>query len=384
MKQFVAIGIQDYTVLVKIRDDAGAPATGLTEASIDIAYARVETDNDVTTTDVTPAALSALTDAHTDWGFEEVSATDHPGLYRLDIADAVFASGAWSAVVTITGTGLDPCDMEFVLVTGTLDKIYSDTTIIYSDTTVATSKTTQIYSDTTAIHSDTTHIHSDTTAIHTQTTACASKAIQIYSDTTIIYSDTTIIYSDTTIATSKAVQIYSDTAAIHTQTTTASSKAVQIYSDTTHIDSDTTLIGSDVARCESKAVQIYSDTTHVHSDTTAIHTQTTTIASDAAHIESDVARCESKAVQIYSDTTVIASDAALLETGRAEPAQGAPPATASFLVKNDYLYKAWRNKKTQTSTTFSLFNDDASTVDHKSTLSDDGTTLTVGEMATGP
>jgi hypothetical protein len=116
MKQEVVIGQTDYTVLVKIRDDAGAPATGLTEASIDIAYARVETDNDVTTSDVTPAALSALTDAHTDWGFEEVSATDHPGLYRLDIADAVFASGAWSAVVTITGTGLDPCDLEFVLV----------------------------------------------------------------------------------------------------------------------------------------------------------------------------------------------------------------------------------------------------------------------------
>jgi hypothetical protein len=114
MKQQVLIGQTDYTVLVKIRDDAGAPATGLTEASIDIAYARVETDNDVTTSDVTPAALTALTDAHTDWGFEEVSATDHPGLYRLDIADAVFASGAWSAVVSITGTGLDPADLEFV------------------------------------------------------------------------------------------------------------------------------------------------------------------------------------------------------------------------------------------------------------------------------
>jgi hypothetical protein len=116
MKQEVLIGQTDYTVLVKMRDTAGAAKTALTEASIDIAYARVETDNDVTTTDVTPAALSALTDAHTDWGFEEVSATDHPGLYRLDIADAVFASGAWSAVVTVTGTGLDPADMEFVLV----------------------------------------------------------------------------------------------------------------------------------------------------------------------------------------------------------------------------------------------------------------------------
>lgn len=116
MKQEVLSGQTDYTVLVLIRDTAGAPKTGLTEASIDIAYARVETDNDVTTADVTPAALTALTDAHTDWGFEEVSATDHPGLYRLDLADAVFATGAWSAVVTIVGTGLDPTSIEFVMV----------------------------------------------------------------------------------------------------------------------------------------------------------------------------------------------------------------------------------------------------------------------------
>jgi hypothetical protein len=116
MKHEVKLGQTDYTVLVRVLDDAGAPKTALTEASIDLAYARVETDNDVTTTDVTPAALTALTDAHTDWGFEEVSATDHPGLYRLDIADAVFASGAWSAVVSLVGAGLNPTSIEFVLV----------------------------------------------------------------------------------------------------------------------------------------------------------------------------------------------------------------------------------------------------------------------------
>lgn len=116
MKQEVLIGQTDYTVLVKMRDDAGAPATGLAHTDIDIAYSRVETDNDVTTADVSPADLANLTATHSDWGWEEVSATDHPGLYRLDIADAVFASGAWSAVVTITGTGLDPADLEFVLI----------------------------------------------------------------------------------------------------------------------------------------------------------------------------------------------------------------------------------------------------------------------------
>jgi hypothetical protein len=68
----------------------------------------------------------------------------------------------------------------------------------------------------------------------------------------------------------------------------------------------------------------------------------------------------------------------------AEPGQGAPAATASLAAKINYLYKAWRNKKTQTSTTWSLFADDAATVDQKSTVSDDATTATVGEIATGP
>lgn len=79
-----------------------------------------------------------------------------------------------------------------------------------------------------------------------------------------------------------------------------------------------------------------------------------------------------------------------LGASRAEPAQGAPAASASFLSKIDYLYKAWRNKKTQTSSTYSLFNDDltlnggAGQVDQKATVSDDGTTTTIGEVATGP
>lgn len=68
----------------------------------------------------------------------------------------------------------------------------------------------------------------------------------------------------------------------------------------------------------------------------------------------------------------------------AEPGQGAPAATASLAAKINYLFKAWRNKSTQTSTTHSLFADDASTVDQKATTSDDGTTFTRGEIVSGP
>ena len=68
----------------------------------------------------------------------------------------------------------------------------------------------------------------------------------------------------------------------------------------------------------------------------------------------------------------------------AEPGQGAPGATLSLVAKINYLYKAWRNRTTQTETTYKLFGDDAVTVDQKATVSDDGTTYSRSEVATGP
>lgn len=68
----------------------------------------------------------------------------------------------------------------------------------------------------------------------------------------------------------------------------------------------------------------------------------------------------------------------------AEPGQGAPAATTTLAAKINYLYKSWRNKKTQTSTTLSIFDDAGTTVDQKSTTSDSGGTTTIGEIATGP
>jgi hypothetical protein len=68
----------------------------------------------------------------------------------------------------------------------------------------------------------------------------------------------------------------------------------------------------------------------------------------------------------------------------AEPGQGAPSATTTLAAKINYLYKAWRNKTTQTSSQYSLYADDASTIDQKAAVTDDSTTMTRGEVATGP
>lgn len=64
----------------------------------------------------------------------------------------------------------------------------------------------------------------------------------------------------------------------------------------------------------------------------------------------------------------------------AEPGAGAPAATATLAAKINYLFKAWRNKVTQTQTTYSLYGDDGTTVHQTASVNDDGSTFTKGEV----
>jgi hypothetical protein len=82
--------------------------------------------------------------------------------------------------------------------------------------------------------------------------------------------------------------------------------------------------------------------------------------------------------------TVVNAILAMLDDARTEPGQGAPPVNPDLATKIDYLYKAFRNRKTQTATTLSLYADDGTTVDQKATISDDATTYVHGEIASGP
>jgi hypothetical protein len=82
--------------------------------------------------------------------------------------------------------------------------------------------------------------------------------------------------------------------------------------------------------------------------------------------------------------TDVAAILALLDDARGEPAQGAPPVNPDLATKVDWLYKLMRNKITQTATTLSIYNDAGNVVDHKSTVSDDATTYTRGEIVSGP
>lgn len=91
----------------------------------------------------------------------------------------------------------------------------------------------------------------------------------------------------------------------------------------------------------------------------------------------------SLAAQAKADVNAEALDVLNVDT-YVEPGQEAPGATVTLAKKISYLYKFLRNKVTQDATTLKVFADDAVTVDQKSTVSDDGTTYTRGEIASGP
>ena len=117
----------------------------------------------------------------------------------------------------------------------------------------------------------------------------------------------------------------------------------------------------------------------------------------AAAIRAEVDSNSTQLAAIVADTNEIQTDLAnggrldlifdailsQLDDARSEPGSGAPPVNPDAMTKLDYLYKAWRNKKEQTSSAFSLYDDAGTTVDHQATVSDDGTTATFGEIGAG-
>jgi hypothetical protein len=93
----------DVTVYVFIQASnvtTGAGLTGLTfeTASLVASYVRPGAARAALT-----LATQTVTGAHSDGGFVEVDATNMPGVYRLDLSDAICATGVNSVVVMLKG-----------------------------------------------------------------------------------------------------------------------------------------------------------------------------------------------------------------------------------------------------------------------------------------
>lgn len=95
-------GATDQTAYFALRDSTtGAAKTGIAHTDVTGSYTR----NQSSRAAITMANLAAANSAHSDGGWEEVDSTNTPGLYRFDIPDAAFATGADKVVVTVKATG---------------------------------------------------------------------------------------------------------------------------------------------------------------------------------------------------------------------------------------------------------------------------------------
>lgn len=115
-KQSVTKGATSQVHYVWIRDSSSTVGAGLTglvfnSGSLVASYVRPAGSRTAIT-----LATQTVTGAYSSGGFVEVDATNMPGLYRLDVPDAVFASGVDSAIVLLKGaTNMEPCVIEYEL-----------------------------------------------------------------------------------------------------------------------------------------------------------------------------------------------------------------------------------------------------------------------------
>lgn len=94
-----APGSTDVTTYVSLELAAdGAPAIGLTPANFDLSYVRTRA---APSTKVDATACASVDAAHVDNTVIEVSATDHPGVYRVDWPDAAFVEGVDEVILSV-------------------------------------------------------------------------------------------------------------------------------------------------------------------------------------------------------------------------------------------------------------------------------------------
>ena len=107
-----------------------------------------------------------------------------------------------------------------------------------------------------------------------------------------------------------------------------------------------------------------------------------------AATQTSVDAIEADATLILADTGTtldgkLDSIIAEVVTAQALPGKSAPPLTSNIADAIMWLYKAYRNKETQSATLYQLLADDGSTVDTTAAITDDGTTLTYNKKAAG-
>lgn len=353
----IKAGSTDVSVIIRIVDSTdGTPETGVVynTSGIDIQYRR----DGATSTSITEATLADASAAHSDGGFVHIG----NGYYRVDLPDAAVATGVNGVLVHGTVTGM--------IVIGT----YVPLVKVDMGATVTSLPELGI-------------LHIGTLQSATATTAVIAAAASFSDD--FLNGAVIAIVSGTGAGQSRLINDYagaSDTCTVDTWTTNPDNTSGYIIiaappaSTSSPVPVTVSSLGTDVIT----AASIASDAvTEFSAAVWGAPTRTLTANTNLSIMTAADTRTAVGLASANMDTQ-FAAILAMLDDPRTEPGQGNPPVNPDLATKIDYLYKAWRNRSTQTATTYSLYADNGTTVDQKATVSDNGTTYDRGEVATGP
>lgn len=403
----IKAGTIDVSVVIRIIDSTdGTPETGVVfnTSGIDLQYRREL----AASTAITEATLAALTTAHSDGGFLHIG----NGYYRLDLPDAACASGAAGVLVhgTVTGMVVIGCYIQLVAY-DPFDTVRLGLTALPNAAAEAAGGLYTRGTGAGQINQPANgRIDANTVTVGgtTQTGRDLGASVLISSGTGTGQLDVTsgVVKANLaqilgTALTETAGQIAaafkkwfdvatpSGTVNSIPNATAGASGGLFIAgtnaATTVTTSLTTTFTGNLTGSVASVTGNVAGNVTgSVGSVTGAVGSVTGAVGSVTGNVSGNVTgSIGSLAAQAKTDVNNEVVDAINVDS-YGEPGQGAPAVSLSLVGKVNYLYKAFRNKITQTSTTLSIFADDQSTVDHKSTTSDDGTTYTRGEISTGP
>ena len=420
---------------VKILNSSVTTGAGLTGLLFSSTGLRISTiaDNEATATAYT--AAGATTETITTLGtyaaptatkcrFKEVDATSHPGIYEIQFADARFAvASAKSLLLSISGaTNAAECDAVIPLTDlDPYDAVRAGLTALPNAAAAAANGLMILGSNNTAAIT----IGSLTTAAIACTTLTASGAVAFQSTFATTGTTTFNAFTVTNAFTVSGATTFTGNVGMAaglsvTQSTLNASAIVATGNGTgdgiqavagisgvdirgnitgnlvgtvSTVTTVTGLTASNLDATVSSRMATFTQPTGFLAATfpatvasttniTAGTITTVTTVTTATNLTNAPTAGDLTAAMKTSVKTQI-TDALNVDT-YVEIGQETPAATNTIRKMLAYLFKAFRNRSTQTATTYKLYNDDAVTVDQKATVSDDATTFDSGEKTTGP
>jgi hypothetical protein len=108
----VIAGSTSVSIIVRlVATTTGAPVTGLAFGSITAYYLA----QGATPQSIALSALGSVNAVYSSGGWYELDSTHMPGLYRLDLPNAMFASGPDFVELSVLGTGAQPFQVQLTI-----------------------------------------------------------------------------------------------------------------------------------------------------------------------------------------------------------------------------------------------------------------------------